>query len=226
MSNKKFDHLVEELESQFHSIQNKLAKARDSYVAKYEKDFNKAKSKVEAITAKLSAEKKRYSDAVVAAKVSGTKKAANQLKKAKAAMSVVASSLTEAKTIMSTVEEKLNSAKPFDKKLAAREKALKEFEKAWEKKAKEDAATKAKQEAEKAKQNKVKAAAKAKVKAKTTAKVKTKAKAKASPARKTPAGKPAAQSMALPAAQDDEQAKVSAPQASESSVTPSDRGDV
>lgn len=172
MANKKFDHLVEELEEQFHAIHNKLGQARDNYLAKHEKDFDKAKGKVHALSAKLSEEKQRYTDALVAAKKSGSKKAANQLKKAKAAVSLLGSSLTEARAILSTAEDKLNSAKPFDRKLAAREKALKEFEKQWEKKLKDEAAAKAKRAAERKKQAAAKAAGK--VQAKSAVKSKAK----------------------------------------------------
>ncbi len=178
---KKFAHLVEELEAQFHSIHDKLGKAKDDYLKRHEKDFEKAKKKVNELKAKLDKTKAQSSKAAEKAKKTGSKAAQNQWKKTKAAAALLASSLKEAKDIMSTAEEKLNTAKPFDRKLAARAKALEAFEKEWEKKVKAEAAAKAKKAATKKKKApaKKKAAAKKKPAAKKAAAKKTGTKASA-----------------------------------------------
>jgi hypothetical protein len=157
MGQNKAKELLEELEDQFHSIQAKIAKAKDSYLNKHHKEhqtaqlkYTRAKKKVE------DARKKVARDASKLGK-SGTQAAQNQLKKTKAAAALLGESLGEARDIMATTEGKLSNAKPFEKKLAARAKALAAFEKDWEMKqkaadkAKVDRAKKRKSEAKKKK---------------------------------------------------------------------------
>ena len=44
MVNKKARLLLEELEEQFHGVQQKIMKSRDSYLANHKKDYEKAKA--------------------------------------------------------------------------------------------------------------------------------------------------------------------------------------
>lgn len=180
MANKRFEHFVEELEAQFHSVHKKISKAREDYLSRHEKDFANAKKNVDKLKKQFEQAKAKSAKAAAEAKKTGSKAMQNQWKKTKAAASLLSTSLVEAKDIMTTAEEKLNSAKPFDKKLAAREKALQAFEKEWAKKTKAEEERKAKRAADR------KAKAKnTKPKAKTKTKSKTKVKAKAKPKTKT-----------------------------------------
>lgn len=135
--------MVEELEDQFHSIQSKIGKARDNYVASHQKELANARKKMKAVKTKLSQTKAKAAKAAVRARKSSSKAAEDQLKKTRAASLLLGKSLKEAKTIMLTAESKLHAAKPFDRKLAARAKLLAQFEKDWDKKIKTEAAAKA-----------------------------------------------------------------------------------
>ena len=158
MANKKFDHLVEELETQFQSIHKKISGAREDYVSRHKKDFDKAKKQVDKLKKQVENAQAKSAKAANEAKKTGSTAMQNQWKKTKAAVSLLSGSLKEASDIMTTAEEKLKSAKPFDKKLAAREKALQAFEKEWAKKMKAEEERKAKRAAQaKAKKAKPKA---------------------------------------------------------------------
>ncbi|MFL0810494.1 MAG: hypothetical protein K6L76_08775 [Agarilytica sp.] len=158
MSNKAIDHILEELEEQYHSIHDRIVKVKDDYVKSHAKDHANARKKVESAKKKLDAAKDRFTKASKNAKEKGTKTAHVQKEKAKAALAMVKEGFVEAKDIMLTAESKLNSAKPVEKKLAARAKALAAFEREWAKKEKEEEKKKAKRAAERKK----KAAAKRK----------------------------------------------------------------
>ncbi len=134
MSENKGKLLLEELENQFHAIQTKILKARDDYLANHEKEYNKARSGYEKTRKRGAQARKKVAREAEKARKSGTVKAQNQLKKARAASVVLSGALAEAKNIMFTAEDKLKSAKPFDRKLSARAKTLAAFEKEWEKK--------------------------------------------------------------------------------------------
>lgn len=136
-------HMVEELEDQFHSIQGRIAKARDNYIASHQKELAGARKKMKAVQAKLTQTKTKAAKAAVRARKSSSKAAEDQLKKTRAASLLLGKSFQEAKNIMLTAESKLHAAKPFERKLAARAKVLAQFEKDWEKKTKAEAATKA-----------------------------------------------------------------------------------
>lgn len=136
-------HVVEELEDQFHSIQSKIGKARDNYVATHQKELAGARKKMKAVQAKLAQARTKAARAAVRARKSSSKTAEDQLKKARAASLLLGKSFQEAKNILLTAESKLHAAKPFDRKLAARAKLLAQFEKDWEKKLKAEAAAKA-----------------------------------------------------------------------------------
>lgn len=142
MSQNKAKELLEELEGQFHSIQSKIGKAKDSYLAKHHKEHQTAQLKYQRAKKKVDdASKKVARDASKLGK-SGSQAAKNQLKKTRAAASLLGEALGEARDIMATAQGKLSTAKPFEKKLAARAKALAAFEKDWDQK--EKAAEKAK----------------------------------------------------------------------------------
>lgn len=131
---KKPRHLVEDLETQFQSIQSKLSRARDDYIAKHQKEYNAARTSYKRVAARLEAARKTSGIATERFRKTGSKAARNQLKKTRAAASIVSSALREAKGIMTTAQDQLTSAKPFDRKLAARARALAAFERDWEKK--------------------------------------------------------------------------------------------
>lgn len=136
-------HMVEELDYQFHSIQSRIAKARDNYVANHQKELAGARKKMKTVQAKLAQAKTKAAKAAVRAGKSSSKTAEDQLKKTRAASLLLGKSFQEAKNIMLTAESKLHAAKPFDRKLAARAKVLARFEKDWEKKLKAEATAKA-----------------------------------------------------------------------------------
>lgn len=136
-------HMVEELEDQFHSIQSRIGKARDNYVANHQKELASARKKMKAVQAKLAQAKTKAAKAAVRARKSSSRTAEDQLKKARGASLLLGKSFQEAKNIMLTAESKLHAAKPFDRKLAARAKVLAQFEKDWEKKLKAEATAKA-----------------------------------------------------------------------------------
>jgi len=137
-------HIVHELEDDFHSLQKKIGKARDSYVASHQKELNAAKKQMKALKSKLAKAKSSAAKAAAKAKKSSSKTAHDQLKKARAASLLLGESLGEAKQIMVTAQNKLHAAKPFDRKLAARAKVLAQFEKDWDKKMKAEAVARAK----------------------------------------------------------------------------------
>lgn len=136
-------HIVEELEDDFHSLQKKIGKARDSYVGSHQKELNAAKKQLKTLQGKLSKAKSSAAKAAAKAKKSSSKTAKDQVKKARAASLLLGKSLGEAKEIMVTAQDKLHAAKPFDRKLAARAKVLAQFEKDWDKKLKAEAAARA-----------------------------------------------------------------------------------
>ena len=144
MASKQKLHLVEELENQFHVLHQKIVKSKDNYLAAHQKDFDKAARSVKVAQSKLGKAKQQVIKYTLAAKKSGSVKAHNELKKARAAAALLADSLHEAKTIMATSQSKLKVAKPFQKKLAARARALEAFEKDWEQKQKAEALAAAK----------------------------------------------------------------------------------
>ena len=137
-------HVIEELEDDFHSLQQKIGKARNSYVANHQKELNAAKKQLKTLRSKLTKAKSSAAKAAARAKKSSSKTASDQVKKARAASLLLGESLTEAKKIMVTAQDKLQAAKPFDRKLAARAKVLAQFEKDWDKKMKAEAAARAK----------------------------------------------------------------------------------
>lgn len=127
-------HIVEVFERDFHLIHDKMVKAKDQYVASHQKEVQQAKQAVKSTQKKLDKARKQITRAAVAAKKSGTRSAENQLKKTRAAASLIAKSLGEAKDIMKDKEANLRAARPFHRKLAARAKALEAFEKDWARK--------------------------------------------------------------------------------------------
>ena len=127
-------HIVEVFERDFHLIHHKMVKAKDHYVATHQKEVQQARKAVKATQKKLDSTRKQVARAAVAAKKSGTRSAENQLKKARAAASLIAKSLGEARDIMKDKEANLKAARPFHRKLAARAKALEAFEKDWARK--------------------------------------------------------------------------------------------
>ncbi len=147
-------HIVEELEDDFHALQKKISKGRDSYVSSHQKEFDAAKKKLKSLQGKLSKAKSSAAKAAVKAKKSSSKTAHDQVKKARAASLLLGESLGEARKIMVTAQDKLHAAKPFDRKLAARAKVLAQFEKDWDKKLKAEAAARAKQAAARKKRKK------------------------------------------------------------------------
>ena len=157
MSQNKAKELLEDLEDQFHSIQAKIAKAKDSYLSRHHKEHQTAQLKYQRTKKKMDDARKKVARDATRLGKSGTQAAKNQLKKTKAAAVLLGESLGEARDIMSTTEGKLSTAKPFEKKLAARAKALAAFEKDWEmkqqaaEKAKVDRAKKRKSDAKKKK---------------------------------------------------------------------------
>lgn len=136
-------HLAEELEKQFHVLQKKLTKARNSYLAVHRKEVAAARERMQGLQSQLAKARKKAAKAAVDARRSGTKSAKNQLKKARAASLLLADSLTEARDIMVTAQSRLHAAKPFDRKLAARARVLAQFEKDWERKLQEEFETRA-----------------------------------------------------------------------------------
>ena len=143
MARKSAQDLLDELEKQFHAIQNKMTQSRSSYVANHQNDYQKARQQYQKQKKKLEDATRRVGKEADNFRKTGTKVAQNQMKKAAAAAAILGEALGEAKGIMTTAEDNLNSAKPFDKKLKARSKALAAFEKDWDKKQKD--AEKAKQ---------------------------------------------------------------------------------
>lgn len=127
-------HIVEVLEKDFHLVHSKIIKAKDHYLATHQKEVKQAKKTVAAAQKKLDRARSQVVKAAAAAKKSGSNAAHNQLKKARAAASLMANSVGEARNIMRDKEANLRAAKPFERKLAARAKALLAFEKAWAKK--------------------------------------------------------------------------------------------
>lgn len=136
MANGKFSkpHVVEELETQFHSLQGKIGKARSDYVASHQKELASARAQLKKVQAQLGRARAAAAKAAVQAKKSGSKTARNQLKKARAASLLLGNSLKETRGILTTAESRLHAAKPFDRKLAARAKVLQQFEKDWARK--------------------------------------------------------------------------------------------
>ena len=161
MIQKRARHLVEELESQFSSLQTRITMAKDSYIANHQKDYDRARKGVESTTTKLNNARKSAAGAAERFSRTGSEAAQNQMKKARAAAGLMGDALVEAKEIMSTAEENLKSAKPFEKKLAARAKALAAFEKEWDRKQALAEKAKAKRAADRKKAAKSKAKAKA-----------------------------------------------------------------
>jgi len=137
-------HLVEDLEDQFHVVQNKISKARDSYLSSHQKEVDAARKKMQTVQKQLIKARKRVAKAAISAKQTGSKTAKNQLKKARAASLLLTESFREARDIMVTKQTRLHAAKPFDRKLAARAKVLAQFEKDWEKKMQAETAARAK----------------------------------------------------------------------------------
>jgi hypothetical protein len=133
MADTKTQEIIHDLEGQFQKIQQKIGEAKDSYLASHEKEYNKTKKSFEQSRKKLDAARKKTRAATERATKSGSDAAKSQLKKTRAAVSLLADSAVEAKKIMATAEDKLKTAKPFEKKLAARTKALEAFEKDWAK---------------------------------------------------------------------------------------------
>lgn len=142
MTQNKAQELFHELEEQFHGIQSKISKAKDSYLASHRKDYEKAQASYQRTRKKLEEARKKVARDATRFGKSGTNAARHQLKKTQAAAVLLGEALAEAKDIMTTAQEKLDTVKPFEKKLAARAKALAAFEKDWERKKK--AAEKAK----------------------------------------------------------------------------------
>jgi len=142
MTQNKAQELLDDLEKQFHGIQSKISKAKDSYLARHRKDYEKARARYQQTKKKLNEARKKVARDAAKFGKNGTNAARNQLKKTRAAAALLGEALAEAKDIMTTAQEKLDTAKPFEKKLAARTKALAAFEKDWERKQK--AAEKAK----------------------------------------------------------------------------------
>jgi len=136
-------HIVEDLDDDFHSLQRKIGKARDSYVASHQKELAAAKKKLMVVQGKLTKAKASAAKAAARAKKSSSATAKNQLKKSRAAVLLLGKSFTEAKQIMVTSQSKLHAAKPFDRKLAARAKVLAQFEKDWDKKMKTETVARA-----------------------------------------------------------------------------------
>jgi hypothetical protein len=134
MTKESKNHMVEELESQFHSIHSKLVKAKDSYLSKHQKDYERARKTALKTRKKLDQARKKAAELAAQASKSGNRTAQNQLKKAKAAAVILGEAFREASEIMSTAEDKLKAVKPFEKKLTARAKALAAFEKEWQQK--------------------------------------------------------------------------------------------
>lgn len=147
MARKSAQDLIDELEKQFHLIQDKMGRARRGYLSDHQKEYEKARYSYRNQKAKLEKATKKVSSDVERFRKSGTKVAQNQIKKAKAVATLLGDALGEAREIMNTAQSKLNSAKPFDKKLKARARALAAFERDWEKKQKD---------AEKARQDRTK----------------------------------------------------------------------
>ena len=84
MSDNRKIQLLEELEDQFHSVQTKITKARDEYLAAHEKDYQKAKQAYEKTRKRLQEARKTVTSEAEKARKSGTTKAQNSLKKARA----------------------------------------------------------------------------------------------------------------------------------------------
>jgi len=153
-------HIVEHLEDEFHSLQDKVGKAKDSYLASHQKELNAAKKQMKQIQSKLVKAKANAAKAAIKAKKSSSQSAQDQLKKARAASLLLGESLGEAKRILVTAQDKLHAAKPFDRKLAARAKVLAKFEKDWDKKMQAETAARAKRAKQAAAKRKVKKAVK------------------------------------------------------------------
>ena len=100
----------------------------------HQKDYEHTRSAYRQKKKKLEAATKKVREKAETARKSGSNRAKNELKKAKAATVLLGNAILEAAEIMKTAQDKLNTAKPFQKKLAARAKALSDFEKNWEKK--------------------------------------------------------------------------------------------
>ncbi|MBT8146864.1 MAG: hypothetical protein KJN90_08420 [Gammaproteobacteria bacterium] len=138
-------HPVEKLENQFQLLQRELANSRKNYLASYKDEVLAARERMQQIQTKLRKARKQVARAAVDARTTGTRSTKNQLKKTRAASLLLTDSLQEARKIMASAQRKLHAAKPFDRKLAARAKVLAKFEKDWDRKMREEAATKAAQ---------------------------------------------------------------------------------
>ena len=136
-------HIVEVLDDDFHSLQNKIGKARDSYLAGHQKELAAAKKKLKVVQGRLAKARASADKAAARAKKSSSETTKNQVKKSRAAVLLLGKSFTEAKQIMVTSQSKLHAAKPFDRKLAARAKVLAQFEKDWDKKMKAETVARA-----------------------------------------------------------------------------------
>jgi len=136
-------HSMSELEDQFQCLQDKLAKARETYLATHQDEVVAARERMQQVQVDLGKARKKAARAALEARQTGTRSAKNQLEKAQAASLLLTDSLKEAKELMVTAQSKLHAAKPFDRKLAARAKVLAKFEKDWDRKMQEQAATKA-----------------------------------------------------------------------------------
>lgn len=132
MVQKKAREILEELEQQFHGIQSKISKAKESYLSNHREDYEKAQATYKSTKKKLDETRKKVAHDAARIGKSGSKAAQNQLKKTMAVATLLGDALGEARDIMTTAQEKLSSAKPFEKKLAARAKALAAFEKEWD----------------------------------------------------------------------------------------------
>lgn len=137
MARKSARDLLDELEKQFHHVQDKMNKVTRGYLSDHQKEYKKARDTYRNQKGKLANATKKVSSDVERFRKSGTRVAQNQIKKARAVATVLGEALGEAREIMNTAQSKLNSAKPFDKKLKARARALAAFERDWEKKQKD-----------------------------------------------------------------------------------------
>ena len=126
--------LLVELEEQFLNIQKKISNSKEKYLESHQKEYEYTRSAYRQKKKKLDAATKKMRENAETARKSGSNRAKNELKKAKAATVLLGNAILEAAEIMKTAQDKLNTAKPFQKKLAARAKALSDFEKNWEKK--------------------------------------------------------------------------------------------
>ena len=134
MPKKSAKDLLVELEGQFLTIQKKITNSKEKYLESHQKEYDATRSAYRKKRRKFQEASKKVREKAEAARKSGSHRAKNELKKAKAAASLLGDAILEAAEIMKTAQDKLNTAKPFQKKLAARAKALSDFEKEWDKK--------------------------------------------------------------------------------------------